>query len=91
MKPEEITEEETPECERYEDDSTSMKSEEREEVDQEALGIYLQAEVLLPIAGEMITGKIVRRKRDIDGNFDRKIRPQSHHRHEDVCCIFPER
>jgi hypothetical protein len=65
MKMEEASEEDTPEYEKYEDDyNPCVKTEEIDEVDQEALDRYLQAEVLLPIAGEMLKGKVLRRKRD---------------------------
>jgi hypothetical protein len=40
-----------------------------DEADQEAIDTYLQAEVLLPIAGEMLTGRVSERKRDADGNL----------------------
>lgn len=69
MNPEDIPEDETPEHERYEDDDTTNNViEDRDNVDQQAIDMYLNAEVLLPIAGEMLTGKVVRRKRDADGN-----------------------
>jgi Reverse transcriptase (RNA-dependent DNA polymerase) len=70
MQPEDIPEDETPEHERYEEeDGTKTVIEDRDEIDQQAIDMYLHAEVLLPIAGEMLTGRVVRRKRDADGNL----------------------
>jgi hypothetical protein len=46
-----------------------IKVEDRDEIDQNALDMYLHAEVSLPIAGEILTGKVVQRKRDSDGNL----------------------
>jgi hypothetical protein len=73
MQAEDIPEDETPEHERYEDDdTTNTVIEDRDDVNQQAIDMYLHAEVLLRIAGEMLTGKVVRRKRDADGNLIRK-------------------
>ena len=70
MKEEDIPEDETPEYERYEDDMTKpVESVDREDVDQDAIDMFLKAEVVLPISGEMLTGKVERRKRDADGNL----------------------
>ncbi|KAG7370183.1 reverse transcriptase RNA-dependent DNA polymerase [Nitzschia inconspicua] len=70
MKPEDMPQDDTPEYERYEDDdSDPINVEDRDDVDQNAIDMYLKAEVLLPIAGEMRTGSVSRRKRDADGNL----------------------
>jgi hypothetical protein len=59
----------TPEYDRTHDDDTTGTVAERDEIDQEAIDLYLNAEVTLPIDGELLTGKVVRRKRDADGNL----------------------
>jgi hypothetical protein len=65
-----IPEEETPTYDRYEDDETTrIEVLDRDDVDQDAADQYLQAEVILPIAGEMLKGKVTRRKRDANGNL----------------------
>jgi hypothetical protein len=70
MRPEDIPEDDTPEYEQYEDDHTGPYSvPDREDYNQEAIDMYLKAEVVLPIAGEMVTGKVERRKRDANGNL----------------------
>jgi hypothetical protein len=70
MSPEDIPEDETPEFARYEDDEyPPMKVEDRDDIDQEAIDMYLHAEVTLPIAGELTSGKVVRRKRNADGDL----------------------
>jgi TATA-binding protein-associated factor Taf7 len=67
---EEASEEDTPEYESYEDDSSNYeRTDKKDEAHQEAIDTYLQAEVLLPIAGEMLTGRVSKRKRDADGNL----------------------
>ena len=63
-------EDETPAYERYEDDEHEpIPTVERDEFDVDAYDPYLNAEVQLPISGEMLTGKVSRRKRDADGNL----------------------
>ena len=70
MNPDDIPEDSTPEYERYEDDETEgVPTLERDDFDQDAIDMYLKAEVTLPIAGDMLTGKVERRKRDADGNL----------------------
>ena len=70
MTPDDIPEDETPEYDRYEDDDTPpIEDVDREDVDQDAIDMYLHAEVALPIAGELRTGKVARRKRNADGNL----------------------
>jgi hypothetical protein len=70
MKMEEASDEDTPEYKSYEDDSSNYeRTDKKDEADQEAIDPYLQAEVLLPIAGEMLTGRVSKRKRDADGNL----------------------
>ena len=65
-----IPEDATPEYDRYEDDENeAIPIVEQDDVDQDAIDMYLHAEVLLPIAGEMKTGTVERRKRDVDGNL----------------------
>jgi hypothetical protein len=62
---------ETPEFEAYEDDEEGTQKivvEDRDEFDADAYDPYLNAEVLLPIGGEQLTGTIVGRKRDAAGN-----------------------
>jgi hypothetical protein len=60
MSPDDLPEDETPEYERYEDDmNPPVKVEDRDDVDQDAIDLYLQAEVTLPIAREMLTGKVI--------------------------------
>ncbi|KAG7369941.1 hypothetical protein IV203_027687 [Nitzschia inconspicua] len=70
MRPEDMPECDTPEYERYEDGETAaFNVDDRDDIDQDAIGIYLKAEVTLPIAGEMLTGNVSWRKRDADGNL----------------------
>jgi hypothetical protein len=70
MTMDDLPQDETPEYEVYEDDHTPpLNIPERDDVDQNAIDRYLQAEVILPIAGEKSIGKVVRRKRDVDGNL----------------------
>ena len=70
LNPEDLPEDETPEYERYEDDMVEgTPTIERDEHDSNAVDMYLKAEVTLPIAGEMLTGKVERRKRDANGNL----------------------
>jgi hypothetical protein len=73
MSPNDIPEDGTLEYEIYEDEDTpSWKIEERENIDQKAIHRNLHAEVNLPIAGEFLSGKVTRRKRDADGNLTGK-------------------
>jgi hypothetical protein len=61
-------EDETPSFERYEDDDqVPIEPVERDDHDVDAYDQYVNAEVLLPISGEMKTGKVKSRKRDSDG------------------------
>ncbi|KAG7369945.1 reverse transcriptase RNA-dependent DNA polymerase [Nitzschia inconspicua] len=70
MRPEDMPECDTPKYERYEDGETAaFNVDDRDDIDQDAIGIYLKAEVTLPIAGEMLTGNVSWRKRDADGNL----------------------
>ena len=66
----ELPEDETPEFELYADDDGKdiVDTPERDDVDEDAYDAYLKAEVLLPLRGEMKTGRVTRRKRDSDGN-----------------------
>jgi hypothetical protein len=68
--PSDIPEDETPEYELYEDDEVGkVETPDRDDYDEDAIDMYLKAEVTLPIAGEMKTGTVERRKRDSDGNL----------------------
>jgi hypothetical protein len=68
--PNDIPEDETPEYELYEDDEVGkVGTIERDDYDEDAVDMYLKAEVTLPIAGEMKTGTVERRKRDSDGRL----------------------
>jgi hypothetical protein len=62
-----IPEDETPENERYDEDEATIL--EDPDIDQNAMDEYLHSEVRLPIAGEMLQGKVIGRKRDSDGNM----------------------
>jgi hypothetical protein len=65
-----IPEDDTPEHELYEDDEVGkVETVDRDDYDKDAIDLYLKAEVTLPIAGEMKTGIVERRKRDRDGNL----------------------
>jgi hypothetical protein len=68
--PSDIPEDETPENELYEDDEVGkVETPDRDDYDENAIDMYLKAEVTLPIAGKMKTGTVERRKRDTDGNL----------------------
>jgi hypothetical protein len=70
MSPDDIPEDETPEYDRYEDHKNSpIQVEDRDDIDQNAIDMYRHAEVSLPIAGEILIGKVVQRKQDSDGNL----------------------
>ena len=70
MNPEDLPEDDTPEYERYEDDQDQgTQTIERDDFDKDAIDMYLKAEVTLPIGGEMLSGTVLSRKRDVDGNL----------------------
>jgi hypothetical protein len=63
-------EDDTPAFERYvDDDQDEVNPIERDAFDVDAYDPYLNAEVELPVQGEMITGRVKRRKRDAEGNL----------------------
>jgi hypothetical protein len=71
--PADIPADDTPEHELYEDDEVcKVETVDRDDYDEDAIDLYLKAEVTLPIAGRMKTGIIERRKRDRDGNLTGK-------------------
>jgi hypothetical protein len=68
--PGDIPADDTPEHELYEDDEVgNIETVDRDDYDDDAIDLCLKAEVTLPIAGEMKTGIVERRKRDRDGNL----------------------
>jgi hypothetical protein len=71
--PGDIPEDDTPEHELYEDDEVAkVETVDRDDCDEDAVNMYLKAEVTLPIAGEMKTRIVERRKRDSDGHLIEK-------------------
>jgi hypothetical protein len=70
--PEDLPGDETPEYEAYEDEEMDTPRgivEDRDEFDVDAYDPYLDAEVLLPLGGEIMTRTVVGRKRDVHGNL----------------------
>ncbi len=71
MRPNDLPEDAvTPHFDLYEDDTQPQQPvPDVDDVTPEAFDQYVGAEVLLPLNGQMTTGKVKRRKRDIDGNI----------------------
>jgi hypothetical protein len=84
--PEGIREDTTPDYERHEDEENEeIRVLEQDYVGQNAIDQYLNAEVVLPIAGELLKGKVIQRKRDADGNLIGRSDSNPIFRHEKVC------
>jgi hypothetical protein len=70
MTPDDIPEDSTPEYDRYDDgENDQITLIDQDDVDQNAIDQYLHAEVKLPIAGEMKNGRVIKRKRDVNGDL----------------------
>eukprot|EP00978_Attheya_sp_CCMP212_P043085 scaffold274875_cov40-Attheya_sp.AAC.1 len=65
---------ETPVGVPYDDDDNgaAVAVPDRDDIDPEAYDNYLSAEVLLPYGDKMVSGKVVGRKRELDGSLKGK-------------------